>query len=129
MAGLWMKLKDAAPGAQTAQLKATPVAPDPNVHSVIAGNGQHYLVAPRSGGMAWIGHKGHAPVAHGFGPSETFDPTRGGFNMPAATVLMATVPAVINQLTGQAAGTHQMAPGGGVYMPANQVKPGGDNSP
>jgi hypothetical protein len=124
MAGIWRKLQDnAGKGAQVTLPAGPPPAPDPNVHSIIAGNGQHYVVAPRTGGMPWIGHQGRAPVTHGFGPSETFNPTRGGLNMPAATQLRATVPAVINQLTGQAAGTQQMAPGGGVYMPPNQTTP------
>src|SRR5437660_1225325 len=125
MPGIWRKLQDVAgKGAQTAAPIGAPPAPDPNVHSIIAGNGQHHVVAPRSGGMPWIGHKGRAPVEHGFAPSETFGFNAGGANMPAATQLRATVPAVINQLTGQAAGTHQLAPGGGVYQPANQISPG-----
>lgn len=110
-------------GAQVAQPKASPPI-GIGTHSFIAGNGQHYVVAPGTGGRPHIGFKGRAPMEHPFAPAETFHLPAGGVNMPATTPLRATVPAVINSIAGQAAGTYQLAPGGGINMPATQKAPG-----
>lgn len=109
---------------------AQPAAPKPwpdiHVHSLIAGNGQHLVAPPRSGGMPWVGHKGRSPQAHPFAPTETFNMHAGNgvTMMPDPSPLVATTPAVITSITGQTVGTHQLAPGGGVYRPVSQVAPG-----
>jgi hypothetical protein len=123
MASLWKRPPSQA-GAQLAAPATPPPAPQVNVHSVIGGNGQHLVLPPRTGGQPWVGHKGNSPQLHAFGPAETFAQHAGGVNMPNPTQLRATVPAVINSITGNAAGTHQLAPGGGVSMPAAQKAPG-----
>lgn len=125
MASLWQRPAGSTKGAMVAQLKAAPPSPEISVHSLIAGNGQHLVLPPRTNGQPWIGHNGKSPQLHPFAPAETFSQHTGGVNMPAPTRLRATIPAVINSITGQAAGTHQLAPGGGVNMPAAQTAPGG----
>lgn len=120
MASLWQRATTAR-GAQLAQPKSPPPAPGPNVHSLIAGNGQHYVLPPRTGGIPHIGHKGSAPQPHPFAPAETFSQHTGGVNMPAPSRLRATMPSAINSIAGQASGTYQLAPGGGVNMPAAQA--------
>ena len=123
MASFW-KRQPSAKGAQLVQTAAPPPSPTVNVHSLIAGNGQHMVLPPRTGGIPHIGHKGSAPQQHPFSPAETFSQHTGGVNMPAPTRLRSTVPAAINSITGQAAGTYQLAPGGGTNMPAAQKAPG-----
>jgi len=126
MASLWQKASSAGSsrGAQLAAPAQSQPTPEMNVHSIIGGNGQHLVLPPRTGGQPWIGHKGNSPQAHPFSPAESFSQHTGGVVMPNPTRLRATVPAVINSIVGQAVGTHQLAPGGGVNQPAAQVAPG-----
>lgn len=124
MASFWQRVAKTK-GAQL----AAPAAPAPNnpvmhIHSLIGGNGQHLVLPPGTGGQPWVGHKGSAPQPHPFSPAATFSLHTGGVNMPSPSRLRSTVPAVVNSLAGQAAGTYQLAPGGGVNMPAAQRGPG-----
>lgn len=130
MPSIWKRIPTATDdkGAQLAQPAAPPPAPEMNAHSLVGGNGQHLVLPMRTGGQPWVGHKGASPQFHPFSPAESFARRagigNGGVVMPPPSPLRATVPAVVNSITGQAAGTYQMAPGGGVNSPAAQTSPG-----
>lgn len=124
MASFWNKLPKQK-GAQLAQPPTGGVRmPTVNAHSVIGGNGQHLVLPPRTGGQPWIGHMGRAAMSHPFSPADTFNIRAGGAIMPQPSRLLATTPAAVNSITGQAAGTFQLAPGGGFNQPLIQTAPG-----
>lgn len=126
MASIWKRPEGAQKGAMVATPPPTsaPVTPEIGTHSLVGGNGQHLVLPARTGGQPWIGYKGSSPQAHPFAPAETFHRRAGGMAQPAPTRLRNTVAAVVNSLTGQAAGTHQLAPGGGVSSMGIQKAPG-----
>jgi hypothetical protein len=98
--------------AQTNGPSGTPGLGSTNVHSAIAGNGQHYVAPARTGHQPWEGHMGRSPAGHPFGPAEGFEPV-SGFGVAVAntgSAIQRTTAQAVNSQTGTAAGQRQMRP-------------------
>lgn len=129
MASIWRtpSVRTGPPGPQSSSLPNPLHSANLAVHSLVAGNGQHYTLPPRTGGQPWIGHKGNAPQQHAFGPSESFASaaslSSGHPSAPVARNIYVPTASSITQQTGITVGRSQAAPGG-ARQRAVQTAPG-----